>query len=369
MIKIQKIMSERIHIPKTSAEVANQVFLEATTNTQAFIRTVSSRLEEKNPHLLEGMLFYAAGVSMIKNTSLASQILAGSFFRYDCLVKELAKTNQVPFFIPPETLANSGKSFFELTINANRAGVNHETRTRQMIMKLEMDDKFVGESLKGALLVPPMTAEMEKAEAFIHAAYVTQLALEKTPANTSIEKAPEIIIAETKIPVVRKSVVIPAILEAIIDREGFIEKTEKALAMRSPDLLKSLNEACKSPSFLHPELTRLFANFELHCLMEEYKQRGRRFPHIRQRHIGIEDPQVASALKLKNYQKAAQLASERFLDIFREIRDTNPHLYWGAHAFLSPLYEEETEDREKAACSALINVYKHLKTALNTNGR
>lgn len=357
-------MAERVDLPKTSKEVAEATYQELKADTSGFIRQVASSLESENQVLLDRNLQAAAWTAMAEHPFSAQQFLAGGFYKYTCLARELGGIGKQPPYISAETLKKTGDEIIELTIGAMDARSNDDVVARQMAMSIDRDDPEIGQVINRLLAQPRATLRIDNTYTFIQGVHTMLLTLKNIrPEETAAEEPTPIPTAESIVPRVRRPIVRSAMLEVILDQRKFIESTLDDLSKFAPRLVSKLREA-KEFGMPDPDIHELFASFEMHCLMEEFSQRDLTFPKIGREHVGKKQREVMKTLESGRTGIAHELLTVLQGSILEEIETTNPDLYWGIDTFFDPL-TLPGDLKAVAALTGVVVPYDAIKAALS----
>ncbi|MDO8618997.1 MAG: hypothetical protein Q7R49_03595 [Candidatus Daviesbacteria bacterium] len=359
-------MSERFIVPKTSPEIAQQVYLEVAEDTNAFIRREAQVLETENPFYLGAILRGATMVSVLEDCFPAQQIMAGTFFRYECTRRELERVGSR---IPPIGILTIQKKAQEvkqslspspLLIITSSPETPTARLTRLRIARINKDDPIIGEVIKKLTRKPYLAQEVDDVYSFIegvHGAHLDLALLE--PAEPLVE--PDL--PETQafvIPQVRGAIARAALLETILDPAAFVDQTSNRLSDYAPGMANKISRG--------PSRYQLLANLTSFCLMEEFQRRGRKFPTIGRTEIKHPDPEIARLLELDQDELLTELLLRQFnKSILNEIAGTNPKLSWVFESYLNPLQELiDLDDGEEYAdaINGIVNAYTTIKAGL-----
>lgn len=340
MIECTFIMPH-IEVPKTSREVAGQVYQEYIVNPSKFIRETASLLEQKDPHYLDAVLESAVDIALISYylnhphdySGRALERLGGNFFRYTCSAREVQTRGQelpeLGNLVEPASLQSSAfMSDKKLRSAAGRIAVS-----------IERDDPEVGNIVRQYAELPMSRFRLESADEFIRGVNECHRRLQSTDLQ-SVQPAPVDINPEpSPLPVVRRSIVRTGLLEMILDPHHIATMSERE-SLSLPALLNQRSRSWQDDerALISYQLT---SDFAIYCLEQEFKERQKQFPVIQELGEMYPDPTVETLLhsfdegELDVTLEERDRMLKRYRDaILEEIKMTNPHLSWGINRLL-----------------------------------
>lgn len=344
-------------LPRTSAETAWHTFQDCVSDPNGFLRRTAVSLNCENPVFLDASLYGAANVSIKIDPRDAQQILAGSFFRYECTAREIKKQGGKIPFIGEKTIQKSAKEVASLTRGLILSQSDPNAALRQRVMRIEREDPEVGNILKQ---IP-----LKDADPFIEGAHSTHLTFVFLNPNFP-EQADKLTepTASSVLPLVRRSIIRSALLETILDQDSFIKQTITDAAQHFPRMAERVIMTAR-PAEKYSDIYLLFASFTINGIMQELYQKESTFPIIKEININTHpDPVVNRALNIRSAE-AGRLIRNYNLSILGEIENTNPHLYWGLSALMYPLAKLNSPALNATMLNGIVNPYSSLKTGLS----
>lgn len=366
-------MVENFEVPKTSPEVAQQVYREVAVDSKAFLRKESQILEKDNPPYLDGTLVATVAVSIRGNDFFAGQqIMAGAFFRYECTRRELEKKGtKIPWIgrktslrvvdEVEKTILRPFSSLIVVTATPEDPLVR-VTRLRTTILRNE--DPAIGEIVTKLAKKPNIVREINDIPAFIegvHGAHLRLVLLEPEEFSSEIESNENP--PPSNVPRIRRSIVRAGLREIVLDPHGFIDQTLNRLSDHSPSMAGRIRRASEfnsnSLAYLLP------ASLTVFCIMEEYEAGGLTLPVIARNQIKHPDPEVNQAIHEGEMDKRiAGLSRQAVILTLSEIEKTNRDFNWGIIALLGP-YSKLGEEETFAAIYGVFHQYNSLKTGVS----
>lgn len=342
-----------IILPKTSPEVARDTFQEYVDAPDQFLRSLATSLEDENPVFLDANLRGAVNFSVAGYHGDAQQLLSGSLYRYECTVREIKKQGGKVPFIGQGAIGRSFSEVAMLTEGVHRAGGDAEAAIRQRVMRVERDDPEIGNVLKQFL----------SWDAFIEGVHTTHLNFILLDENESEETNtfPEST-QPSVLPVVRRSIVRSALLDIVLDPDEFATQAFDDAQKVIPSIVARVAGIAYS-SDDYSDIYRLFSSFTINGVMQEFSQRGESFPTILEDSHTHPDPAINIAME-EDPNEANRLIRKYNLSILDEIKNSNPHLFWGIDALLNPL-SRSTNPGIFAAINGVVNPYSSLKAGLS----
>ena len=352
-------MSERFEVPKTSPEIANQVYQEFRNNMTGFTFELSPQIEEEQPVFLDANLEGGVAIMLAENPLPATLILAGSFFRYECSRRELQLRGEKLPFIGRETFVKSlepVRELKDLTVQFGRS----DAMLRRMAVQLTNEDPAIGAIVNKLLESPLEVQRSQGMDAFIQGVHTAHTNL----ANIDYSTPPlDPSVSETsKIPPVRRSLVRQALFRVINNPEGFTDAVMDFLGESITDMAARIH-------YVGEKDYKLLSAFTSFCIIGEIQERGSRLRVIQARNLSHPDPRIAELLHKKyptadERREIEQLLRSFNIGILDEIGNTNPHLHWGVTAFLNPLSELDPGRRLSAGMNGIVHQYNTLKAIL-----
>lgn len=343
-----------IILPKTSFQVAKGTLQEYADSPVKFLREVAVSLQNENPVFLDASLRGAVSFAVVGEVSDAQQLLSGSFYRYECTAREIKQQGgQVPF-IGQGAIRRTFEEVAMLTEGVIQAGGDLEATIRQRIMRIERDDPEIGHIVRKLLCT----------DAFIEGVHATHLKFIFLDHNESEQTNPLPQPTQSSIlPVVRRSIVRSALLEIVLDPDEFAMQVFDHAQKYIPSIVNRVGSTAVAAQD-YSDIYLLFASFTINGIMQEFYQRGKTFPAIRKEAPTVHpDPAINRAME-EEPEEANKLLREYNLSILDEIKNANPHLYWGLDALLNSLFRM-TGPEAIIALNGIVNPYSSLKVGLN----
>lgn len=352
-------MVENFKVPKTSPEIAWQVFGEYLAGgPKQFVRQTALTLGETNPAFLDGHLRAAVGISVVDPFS-AQQILAGSFFRYECASRELSLQGRSVPSMGVATATRQLEEIRRITEAHIEAGSELDAITRSRVMTLERDDPAVGEIVRTLLEKRSVLQRTENIDAFIEGAHGTHVKFQYVDPADSSESPDSPEIQPSPIPAVRRSIVREALLENVLDPEVFVSSSLSRAEENYPRMVQKI----RTMQGIQPGVYMQMASLTIYCIMQEFADRGLTLPVMEDLPIRHPDPKIQDALDRQDPQ-ADVLVREYGVGILEEIGKTNPNLAWGVDAVLNGLTNLGPEEFV-AGFYGFVHQYTTIKTSLS----
>lgn len=364
-------MNEIFIVPRTSPEIAQQVYREVAEDPQAFIRRESQILETENPPYLDGNLRGAVAVSIKGNDFFAAQrIIAGAFFRYECTRRELDRKGAKIPWIGSKTAQRVAdeikRSILRLSsplIIVTATPEDPLARAERLrITILKEEDPAIGEIVAELAQKPNLEREVNDIPAFIEGVHSTHLKLTLWESeNFNSESKDSEDQPDSRIPRIRRSIVRTGLREIVLDPQQFADQTLNRLSDYSPSMVIKIRRV--SENLTNPLAYLLPASLTAFCIMEEYEARGMTLPIIARNQIIHPDPEVNRAIqKGEEDERVGALGGQALILTLSEIETTNWHFNWGISALLIPF----SELGEEQAFAALYGIFHQYNTLGNS---
>lgn len=343
-----------IILPKTSFEVATSTIKEYADDPAGFLRRVAVSLQDENPLFLDASLRGAVFFAVAGYRDDAQQLLSGSFYRYECSAREIKKQGGKVPFIGEGAIRRTLSELAMLREGVHKAGGDAEATLRHRVMRIERDDPEIGNIVRNLLSMGAFIEGVHNTHlkfVFLAESEVEQTNPLPEPTQSSI------------LPVVRRSIVRSALLETILDPEEFATQVFDHAGIYIPGIVSQVRRTAYG-SGDYSDIYELLASFTINGIMQEFSQRGEAFPTIKEEdHPTHPDPAINKAME-EDPEEASRLIREYNLFILDEIKNTNPHIYWGIDVLLNPL-SEMTGPEMIIAIDGIVNPYSSLRVGMS----